>query len=133
MTIPDARTVLLTSFKRDGGGVGTPVWIVDLGDGTAGVTTAPGSWKVKRMRRDPHVTVQASDMRGRPTPGTESVDVVASVHEDAATVARVERALARKYGWQYRLVGVVERVAGMVRRHEVERCVVVLAPESRGA
>lgn len=128
MAIHNEPTVLLTSFKRDGDGVGTPVWIAPLGDGTSGFTTPTGSWKVKRIRREPRVTVQACDVRGTPTPGSEPVEMHATVHDDAPTMARVRGAIAAKYGIQHRLVGLAERVAGFVRHRRVERYVIVLAP-----
>ncbi|WP_144720224.1 PPOX class F420-dependent oxidoreductase [Agrococcus jejuensis] len=127
MRIAEATYVLLTSFKRDGDGVGTPVWIAPLGDGTAGFTTHSNAWKAKRIRRTPRVVVQESDVRGTPTPGTDPVELHATVHSDAATVARVRSAIAAKYGFQYRLISGVERVAGFVRRRSVERVVIVLA------
>lgn len=127
MRIADATYVLLTSFKRDGDGVGTPVWIAPLGDGTAGFTTHSNAWKAKRIRRTPRVVVQESDVRGTPTPGTDPVELHATVHSDAATVARVRSAIAAKYGFQYRLISAVERITGLVRRRSVERVVIVLA------
>ena len=126
MAIPDATYVLLTSFKRDGEGVGTPVWIAPLGDGTSGVTTMSGAWKAKRIRRTPRVVVQACDVRGTPTPGTEAIELRGTVHEDAATKGRVEAALKAKYGLQYRLITAVQRVAGFVGRRKVDGVVIVL-------
>lgn len=127
MRIADATYVLLTSFKRDGDGVGTPVWIAPLGDGSAGFTTHANAWKVRRIRRTPRVVVQESDVRGTPSPGSEPVELHATVHSDAANVDRVRAAVAAKYGFQYRLISVVERVSGFVRRRSVDRVVIVLA------
>ncbi|MFM2475434.1 PPOX class F420-dependent oxidoreductase, partial [Burkholderia cenocepacia] len=126
MPIPDAAYVLLTSFKRDGAGVGTPVWIAPLADGTAGVTTMSNAWKAKRIRRTPRVVVQPCDVRGTPTPGTEPVELRGTVHADAVTVGRVQSALEAKYGMQYRLITVVQRIAGVVGRSKVEGVVIVL-------
>src|SRR5215218_1336099 len=46
----------LTSFRRDGTGVATPVWFVEAG-GRLLVETDASSYKVRRIRRDPRVTV----------------------------------------------------------------------------
>jgi len=127
MAIPDAQYVLLTSFKRDGAGVGTPVWIAPLGDGTAGVTTMSNAWKAKRIRRTPRVLVQPCDVRGTPTLGTEPVEALGTVHEDAATTQRVEAALRAKYRLQYRFVTAIQRLAGVVGRRRVQSVVIVLA------
>jgi PPOX class probable F420-dependent enzyme len=58
--------VLLTTFRRDGTPVGTPVSIaVDAG---RGYLRSPGNaWKVKRLRNDPRVEVAPCTPRGRPT------------------------------------------------------------------
>ncbi|QCR20362.1 PPOX class F420-dependent oxidoreductase [Agrococcus sp. SGAir0287] len=133
MAIPDAQYVLLTSFKRDGQGVGTPVWIAPLGDGTAGVTTMSNAWKAKRIRRTPRVLVQPCDVRGTPTPGTEPVEAVGAVHEDAATKQRVEAALRAKYRLQYRFITAIQRIAGVIGRRRVEGVVIVLAAPSDDA
>src|SRR5215475_405959 len=56
--------VSLTTFRRDGTAVPTPVWLA--GDGTAlYVWTPTRSGKVKRIRRRPEVTLAACDARGR--------------------------------------------------------------------
>jgi PPOX class probable F420-dependent enzyme len=54
----------LTSFKRDGTGVTTPVWFVAEGDRLL-VKTDPHSGKVKRIRRNPVVTVAPCTAGGR--------------------------------------------------------------------
>ena len=60
------RVVLLTSFKRDGNGVGTPVSIAVEGE-HAYVRTGHNTWKVKRMRNFPVVEIAPSKFRGKPT------------------------------------------------------------------
>lgn len=59
------RTVLLTSFRRDGTPVGTPVNIAVEGD-RAFVRSFDAAWKVKRMGRNPEVEVAPSTFRGEP-------------------------------------------------------------------
>ncbi|GGZ95224.1 PPOX class F420-dependent oxidoreductase [Streptomyces echinoruber] len=59
-------TVLLTTYKRDGTGVGTPVNIAVDGD-RAYFRTPGGTWKVKRIRNNPEVELAPSTFRGRPT------------------------------------------------------------------
>jgi hypothetical protein len=55
--------VLLTSHKRDGTGVGTPVNIVVEGD-HAYFRTPGSAWKVKRLRNNPEVEIAPSTLRG---------------------------------------------------------------------
>jgi uncharacterized protein len=54
----------ITSYRRDGAGVATPVWFVADGERLL-VETDAGSYKVKRIRRDPHVSVATCSARGR--------------------------------------------------------------------
>jgi PPOX class probable F420-dependent enzyme len=88
------KYVLLTTFRRDGRAVGTPVWVVR--DGAAlGVWTARDSGKVKRIRNDGKVTVAACDARGNPRGG--AVSGHASLL-DAAETERYRGLIRRKFG-----------------------------------
>ncbi|WP_210588957.1 PPOX class F420-dependent oxidoreductase [Streptomyces sp. GESEQ-35] len=58
--------VLLTSHKRDGTGVGTPVNIAVEGD-HAYFRTPGRAWKAKRLRNNPEVEIAPSTVRGAPT------------------------------------------------------------------
>ncbi|MBT2384481.1 PPOX class F420-dependent oxidoreductase [Streptomyces sp. ISL-11] len=62
----EQKTVLLTTFRRDGTPVGTPVNLAVEGD-RAYFRTYDASWKAKRLRREPEVTVAPSTVRGAPT------------------------------------------------------------------
>ncbi|HSB80659.1 MAG TPA: PPOX class F420-dependent oxidoreductase [Candidatus Methylomirabilis sp.] len=57
----------LETFRRDGRGVKTPVWFVLRENGAFYVYTEAASWKVKRIRQNPHVRVAPCDMRGNVT------------------------------------------------------------------
>ncbi|MCQ4206980.1 PPOX class F420-dependent oxidoreductase [Streptomyces longispororuber] len=58
--------VLLTTHKKDGTGVGTPVSIAVEGD-HAYIRTYGKAWKAKRMRNNPEVEIAPSTLRGAPT------------------------------------------------------------------
>ena len=60
------RTALLTTYKRDGTAVPTPVTIAVDGE-RAYVRTWDSAWKAKRMRNSPAVRVAPSTVRGRAT------------------------------------------------------------------
>src|SRR5690242_11155129 len=83
----------LTSFKRDGTGVATPVWFV-AENGHLLVETDADSYKVKRIRRDPHVRIALCDARGRLR--GEPVEAEAEILSQSEQ-ERVQRLLARKY------------------------------------
>jgi uncharacterized protein len=64
--LTDQWAVLLTSFRRDGTPVGTPVSLAV--DGERAFIRSPGTgWKVRRMLRDPRVEIAPCTARGRPT------------------------------------------------------------------
>lgn len=90
-----AKYVLLTTFKRDGSAVPTPVWAVQDGTGLL-IWTPRNSGKVKRIRNSGRVIVAPCTMRGKPT--GRSVDATASLLDDAGTM-RVQDAIGGKYGW----------------------------------
>lgn len=92
------RYANLTTYRRSGEGVSTPVWFA-LVDGNAYVFTGLESGKVKRIRNDPRVTLAPSDVRGR-VKGA-SVEAGARIMRDEEEVA-ADRALREKYTWQYR-------------------------------
>jgi PPOX class probable F420-dependent enzyme len=68
--VPAARIrgkyVSLVSFKRDGRPVATPMWFVVDGERLLVITDAHSA-KVKRIRRNPEVTVAACKPNGRVT------------------------------------------------------------------
>lgn len=93
-TIAEGKYVLLTTFKKDGTGVPTPLWGARDGDRLL-MWTVTDSWKVKRLRRNPKVTIAPCDMRGNPR--GDAVDATAEILDEAGT-ARARAAVASKYG-----------------------------------
>src|SRR5258708_37829577 len=88
-----AKYMLLTTFRKNGTAVPTPVWVARDGDELV-LTTGPNAGKVKRIRRDGAVRVAPCTMRGKPT-GAE-VPAHARLLDDAAA-RRVQGLIARKY------------------------------------
>lgn len=60
----DGKYLSLTTFKRDGAAVATPVWFV-ADNGRLLVLTDAESFKVKRIRRNPDVSVARCSASGR--------------------------------------------------------------------
>ncbi|MEV8435297.1 PPOX class F420-dependent oxidoreductase [Streptomyces chartreusis] len=60
------KYMLITSYRKTGTPVSTPVWVVRDGD-TLGVRTPADSWKVKRIRGRGDILVGPRDLRGGPT------------------------------------------------------------------
>ncbi len=96
-----AKYISFTSYKRNGDAVSLPVWVASV-DGGYAFTTEGSAYKVKRVRNNPSVTVQASTFRGKVLPGSVAYTGTAEVLEGAAAEA-VRTAIKRKYRITYLL------------------------------
>lgn len=101
------RTVVVTTYKRDGTAVPTPVNVVVDND-HAYFRTWSTTGKVKRLRRDPRAVIAPSTFRGKPV-GPEIAATARLLAPDEEQPVR--EALARKYPFlQGRLVPLVHRL-----------------------
>lgn len=91
------KYVSLTTFRRDGTPVSTPVWFVSE-NGNLLVETDGDSYKAKRIRRNENVTVTRCNAMGRTT--GEVISARATILP-AEELPRVERLLHRKYRLDY--------------------------------
>lgn len=93
------QTILLTTHRRNGAPVGTPVHIAVAGD-HAFIRTYDKAGKHKRLRRNPRVAIAPSTIRGVPTGAAIEATARELVGPEATIAAR---ALSRKYpvlhGW----------------------------------
>lgn len=89
-----ADTVLLTTRRRDGRTVDTPVNVAVDDAGLGYFRTSPASGKVKRMANFPDVRVAPCNRRGRPG-GSDQPAVAAPVPGPEADAARA--LLARRF------------------------------------
>lgn len=104
--------VSLTTFRRTGIGVSTPVWIARDGDALV-VTTPARSGKVKRLRKNASVTLRPSGRMGNVDPHAPLVTATASIEADPAEVQRCSEVLHAKYGAEYTMImGIESRFAG---------------------
>ncbi|HTS38132.1 MAG TPA: PPOX class F420-dependent oxidoreductase [Candidatus Solibacter sp.] len=60
------KYISLTTFKKDGTGVATPVWFGEE-NGKLYVMTRSDMWKTKRVRNNPQVRVAPCTIRGKVT------------------------------------------------------------------
>jgi PPOX class probable F420-dependent enzyme len=118
------RFVLLTTYRRSGEPVPTPVWVLPDA-GAAIVSTPAGAGKLRRLRHDPRVTLQACDRRGKVEPGAPVVEGTTEIITDTAAAEAVNRRLQRKYGLEFRLFMAIEWV---VRRGNSDRVVLRITP-----
>ncbi|HWC77255.1 MAG TPA: PPOX class F420-dependent oxidoreductase [Blastocatellia bacterium] len=89
----EQKTVLLTSYRRDGRPVGTPVHIA-VEEKRAFFRTYDSAWKVKRIRNNPVVELAPSTASGKPT--GEAIRARARLLSGDES-AHAGKALARKY------------------------------------
>ena len=92
------RYVSLTTFRKDGTPVATPVWLVGYEDGIA-VWTNAGTGKVKRLRRNKAVTVAPCTFRGRVLGEAVAGRAKLLSTEENARVRALIRRKYRLQGW----------------------------------
>ena len=106
-----AQYILLTTFTKDGRPKPTPIWAAldkEHGDRLL-VITEGDSWKVKRIRNTPRVTLATCSMRGRPT--SEAIEGTAAILDKSQTGA-VYDAIGSRYGILGRLFNFVSKLRG---------------------
>ena len=92
--VSKAKYLLLTTFTKDGRPKPTPIWAAPDGDRLL-VITEEGSWKVKRIRNTPRVTLAVCDVRGNPK--SDAVDATAAILDKSQT-GLVYDAIGKRYG-----------------------------------
>jgi len=118
----DARYIALTTYRRDGHPVTTPVWAVPL-EGKVYVVTASSTGKARRVRVTGRVRFAPCNMNGRRILG-DWQEGTGRIVQDEARRREALAALQRKYGWQLRLAMLGYRLRGSYR----ERVVLELTP-----
>ncbi len=114
----DERFVSLTTFRRSGERMSTPVWVARDGDALV-VTTPEASGKVKRLRNNPRVEMRPCGRMGRVEEGVESVAAVAEIVTDAGSRERLTEIIRKKYGLEYRVIMGIERLGGSGQNNRV--------------
>lgn len=106
------RYLSVTTFKRDGTGVATPVWFVCDGRNLFALTDLHSA-KIRRVRHDPHVLVGScradGKLRGEPVPAHAEV---LTAEED---LERVQALLVARYRLTYRVVMFFYRLGRRLR------------------
>ncbi len=108
LALGDESFVSLTTFRKNGEGVPTPVWIAREGD-TLIVTTPAGTGKVKRLRNDSRVELRPSNRMGKVAEYAPLFHGTAVIVEDPAAVERMGEAFLAKYRLEYRIFLWIER------------------------
>lgn len=115
LALGDVHFILLTTYRKNGEGVGTPVWVARDGDSLV-VFTPSGTAKLKRLRHTSRVEVVECGRQGKVAQDAVPMAATAAIETDQGTVEHVAGLLKAKYGLEYRLFMAVESVASFVRR-----------------
>jgi PPOX class probable F420-dependent enzyme len=125
LDLADERFVSLTTFRKSGEAVSTPVWIARDGDALV-VTTPVGSGKVKRLRNDARVVLRPCSRMGKVADDAPEESGVAVIEDDDRQIARITGVISDKYGVEYSLIMGTEK---LVKRESRERVILrITAP-----
>ena len=119
--LPHSTYVSLTTFRRSGVPVATPVWAAPDGESLI-VWTRADSGKVKRLRHTARVTVAPCDVRGR-VKGAAVEGTADFV--DRSGWPRAIAALRRAYGLRFQLGYVSGRLWTRLTRPGTERHAII--------
>jgi PPOX class probable F420-dependent enzyme len=92
--VAKSEYILLTTFTKDGKPKPTAIWAASRGAGLV-VITQEQSWKVKRIRNTPRVTIAECDRGGKPK--GEAVEATAAILDKSANGATYD-AIGKRYG-----------------------------------
>lgn len=108
----------LTTYRKVGTPVASPVWVVDLGDDRIGFYTSSGSGKAKRLAHTSKVTVQASDSRGRVKEGSKPIEATAELVTDER-LGEITAKIEAKYGFFTKITKVLGTIGGIIKRNRI--------------
>ena len=104
----DENFVLLTTFRKSGVGVATPVWVARDGDALL-VITPDDTGKVKRLRNNMRVQLQPSTRFGKPSDDSVPINAVAEILLPTETAGYTGH-FRTKYGFEFAVTMFIERV-----------------------
>ncbi len=106
--VAKAKYVLLTTFTKDGRPKPTAIWAAPSAAGLV-VITQESSWKVKRIRNTPRVTVAVCDVRGNPK--GDAVEAVAEILPKTANGDTYD-AIGKRYGLMGKTFNLFSKLRG---------------------
>ncbi|GFG54936.1 PPOX class F420-dependent enzyme [Mycolicibacterium agri] len=111
--VAKSEYILLTTFTKDGRPKPTAIWAAPDGDGLVAITQEK-SWKVKRIRNTPRVTIAVCDRRGNPK--SEAVEAVATILDKSANGATYD-AIGKRYGLLGKTFNVFSKLRGGMKNN----------------
>lgn len=115
--LDNARYLSLSTKKRDGSYVSTPVWFAaDKTDGTYYVFSAKDAGKVKRLKNYSEANIAPCTVSGRQL--ARPIPVTAILIDDGREIDDAHRLLVKKYRWQMHILDLFSRLSGKYHRRQ---------------
>ena len=108
-SLADEKFVSLTTWKKSGEKVASAMWLARDGDALV-MWTHADSWKVKRLRRDSRVELTPCGRTGKVNEAAKTTYGSAIVDADPTETARVKQLIKAKYGFEFHVITLVERI-----------------------
>jgi PPOX class probable F420-dependent enzyme len=118
LALGDQAFIVLTTFRKTGVGVPTTVWVARDGDSLL-VITPSETGKVKRIRNNGRVEVQASGRMGKVVPGAPVIAATAVIVGDAQSHPELLEIFTKKYGFEWKVTMLIERIAARRQKPRV--------------
>lgn len=112
MDLAKEKCIALTTYRKSGEAVTSPVWVNPVSDGRIGFWTAMGSGKTKRLKNNPAVTVQPCSYSGKVKAGTTPLAGTAEMVQSGPLFDEVWAKGRKKYGAQVPLTKYLGRLFG---------------------
>jgi uncharacterized protein len=106
--ISQEKYVSVATFRKTGVAVATATWIVPVDGGRVGLLTSSASGKAKRLRNNPRLTLQPSDVRGRVKAGTTPVTGTVKLVTCGADFEAITSTVKAKYGLMVPIMRLVD-------------------------
>jgi uncharacterized protein len=108
-SLADEKFVSLTTRKKSGEKVSSAMWLARDGDALV-MWTPADSWKVKRLRRDGRVELTPCGRTGKVNDAASATAGSATVDTDPNEIARVRGLIKTKYGVEFHVITILERI-----------------------
>ena len=123
-SLEQQKYISLTTFRRTGAAVATPVWFVQF-QHTLYIYTAATAGKVKRIRHTPRVQLASCTKLGKVT--GPIIAGVARIVTDPQEQAQAEAALTAKYWLARRLLSLLNGIIRLFQRGKPATPILYLA------
>lgn len=110
-SLDDSQYLSLSTLKKDGTAVATPVWFAKTNH-TLYFFTAGSAGKVKRIHNFPAIRVAVCNVSGKVS--GDWFNAEARILQDSDDISRAYNALLKKYGWKIKLLDFFSRLGGKI-------------------